>query len=150
MKSLFDTSTQQEVLQRIDNLNNNTKAQWGKMNVDQMLKHCQGPLEVAIENKQLNSKIGFMKKIIFKAFKPTMYNDKLWGHNIPTVKEYVITKGHNFDTEKIELKKVIHEFSALKAKDNWPKHPLFGRFTPEQWGKLQYKHLDHHFRQFNV
>ena len=122
----------------------------GKMDVAQMLKHCQAPLEVAIGNKQLNTKIGFMKKLLFKAFKSTMYNDKLWSHNLPTAKEYVVVEEHEFDTEKGQLKKGIDEFSALKSKINWPKHPFFGSFTTEQWGKLQYKHLDHHLTQFDV
>jgi len=150
MKSLFNPDAHQEILDRIEKLNENTSPQWGKMSVDQMLKHCQAPLEVAIGNKQLNSKIGFMKKLLFKAFKPTMYNDKLWNQNIPTAKEYVIMQNHDFNTEKEKLKKVINEFSTLKTKTNWPKHPFFGNFNTEQWGKLQYKHLDHHFRQFDV
>jgi len=150
MKSLFNREDQQEILDRIEKLNENTLANWGKMSVDQMLTHCQKPLDVAIGNKELNTEIGFMKKLLFKAFKPTMYNDKLWSQNIPTAKEYVITQNHDFNTEKEQLKNVINEFSNLKTKTNWPKHPFFGNFTTEQWGKLQYKHLDHHFRQFNV
>lgn len=150
MKSLFDLETQQEVLQRIDKLNENNNAKWGKMSVDQMLKHCQAPLDVAIGKKSLNSNIGFMKKLLFKAFKPTMYNDKLWSKNIPTAKEYVIIKNYDFDSEKENLVQAITEFSALQAKKDWPTHPFFGTFTTEQWGKLQYKHLDHHFRQFDV
>ena len=150
MKSLFDIETQEEVIQRLNNLSNTNKAQWGKMSVDQMLKHCQAPLNVAIGNDELNSKIGFMKKLLFKAFKPTMYNDKLWNQNIPTAKEYVVTGRHDFDSEKEQLKKVINEFSALKTKNDWPSRPFFGTFKTEEWGKLQYKHLDHHFRQFEV
>ena len=150
MNSLFETSSQQEILDRIDNLNNNTKAQWGKMDVAQMLKHCQGPLEVAIGNKQLVSKIGFMKKLIFTAFKPTMYNDKPWRHHLPTAKDYVVVEQHNFDAEKEQLQKVLEQFCDLKNNTNWPKHPFFGSFTTAQWGKLQYKHLDHHLTQFGV
>ena len=37
-----------------------------------------------------------------------------------------------------------------KDKKEWDPHPVFGSFTPEQWGQMQYKHLDHHLRQFNV
>lgn len=150
MKSLFNTENHEEILNRIEKLNEKKPANWGKMSVDQMLKHCQAPLEVAIGNKELNTKIGFIKKLLFKAFKPTMYNDKLWNQNIPTAKEYVITQHHNFHTEKEQLRNVINKFSSLKTKTNWPQHPFFGNFTTEQWRKLQYKHLDHHFRQFNV
>lgn len=150
MKSLFDKETQEEVFNRLNSLNKDASAQWGTMNVAQMLKHCQGPLEVGIGHKQLNSKIGFMKKLLFKAFKPTMYNDKLWNEGIPTAREFRITGNHNFESEKKQLETFINEFSSLKNKTDWPKHPFFGRFTPEQWGKAQYKHLDHHLRQFGV
>lgn len=29
-------------------------------------------------------------------------------------------------------------------------HAFFGKLTPEQWGELMYKHLDHHLRQFDA
>ncbi len=29
-------------------------------------------------------------------------------------------------------------------------HSFFGRLTPEEWAILQYKHLDHHLRQFGA
>ena len=29
-------------------------------------------------------------------------------------------------------------------------HPGFGPLTPEEWGKLCWKHMDHHLRQFGV
>jgi hypothetical protein len=29
-------------------------------------------------------------------------------------------------------------------------HPFFGNYTPEQWGVFQWKHIDHHLRQFGV
>ena len=29
-------------------------------------------------------------------------------------------------------------------------HPFFGTMTDDEWGKLHYVHLDHHFAQFGV
>jgi hypothetical protein len=29
-------------------------------------------------------------------------------------------------------------------------HPAFGPLSPEEWGRLCWKHLDHHLRQFGV
>ncbi len=29
-------------------------------------------------------------------------------------------------------------------------HAFFGPLTGKQWGRLQYKHLDHHLRQFSA
>ncbi|WP_299557120.1 DUF1569 domain-containing protein [Seonamhaeicola sp.] len=150
MKSLFETDAHQEILNRINNLTDKTEPQWGIMNVGQMLKHCQGPLEVSMGKKELHANLGFMKKMIFKLFKSSLYNDRLYKPGIPTAPEYVVRTEHDFNTEKTNLKTVIDEFNSLKNKTDWTEHPLFGNFTPEQWGKAQYKHLDHHLRQFGV
>ncbi|WP_347922620.1 DUF1569 domain-containing protein [Pontimicrobium sp. SW4] len=150
MKSLFNADTHKEILERIEKLNENTSANWGKMSVGQMLTHCQKPLEVANGNLQLNTKIGFLKKLMFKFFKPLMYNDKTWQKNLATVKEFKITETKEFNQEKSKLVNVINEFSNIKDKSNWPKHPFFGNFNTEQWGQMQYKHLDHHLKQFGV
>jgi len=150
MNSLFDIEIQQGVLNRINQLNENSQPNWGKMNVAQMLTHCQKPLEVANGNLHLNTKIGFLKKLMFKFFKPLMYNDKAWQKNLGTVKEFRITDAHEFNTEKEKLVETINNFSTKKNKSSWPPHPFFGNFNTEQWGKMQYKHLDHHLTQFGV
>ena len=39
---------------------------------------------------------------------------------------------------------------GYEIEKKWNPHPIFGAFTHQQWGQLQYKHLDHHLRQFGV
>ncbi len=150
MKSLFEADSKEEILNRINQLSDTSTPQWGIMNIDQMLYHCQGPLEVAIGKKQLNTEIGFMKKLVFKLFKSSLYNDKSWKENMPTARDYIAKGKYNFNEQKTKLEAVIEEFSLLKEKSNWPAHPFFGKLTTEQWGKSQYKHLDHHLKQFGV
>jgi Ca2+-binding EF-hand superfamily protein len=48
------------------------------------------------------------------------------------------------------LNELVDEFNRLDSRDMWHPHPAFGSFTKEQWGQLQYKHLDHHLKQFGV
>ena len=150
MKSLFESETHQDILNRIEKLNENSKANWGKMNVGQMLKHCQLPLEVALGKRKMKTNTGFLKKIVFKLFKPLMYNNKPWKRNLKTPKEFVITEPQVFSVEKDNLVTLINEFASKKNNTNWPKHPIFGVFTTEQRGQMQYKHLDHHLTQFGV
>jgi hypothetical protein len=40
MKTIFDQTTREELINRVNSLNENSTAQWGKMNVYQMIKHC--------------------------------------------------------------------------------------------------------------
>ena len=40
MKSIFGGTTRSELINRINTLNENSLAKWGKMNIYQMMKHC--------------------------------------------------------------------------------------------------------------
>lgn len=150
MDSLFSQETKNIVFNRINQLTPGAKPEWGSMRSEQMLTHCQLPLEVSLGHLSLNPKIGFMKKLIFKLFKPTLYNDKNFRPNIPTPKEFEVLSSHDFEEEKEKLVAVIDQFHNLPEGYQFPVHPYFGTFTKEQWGKMQYKHLDHHLRQFAV
>lgn len=150
MQTLFDQKAHKEILIRIDNLTENSEPAWGKMNVGQMVKHCQMPLLVAIGKMQLSEEIGFFKKMLLKLYKPIMYNDKPWPENLTTPKDFKITEKQDFHIERGQLKVIVTEFHNKALNMYWPKHPFFGNFKTDQWGRMQYKHLDHHLRQFGV
>lgn len=146
MKSLFENKSYSEIKERINNLTENSERKWGKMAVDQMLYHCQQPLNVSL------GKGNIKKQFIPLAFlfKKSLYNDKPWRQNLPTAKSFKISETKDFNNEKEELQKLVDEFHQRKNQKEWDPHPLFGKFTPEQWGQMQYKHLDHHLKQFGV
>jgi hypothetical protein len=151
MKSLFDTSAHSEIVSRIENLTEASTPSWGKMSVGQMCTHCQMPLEIALGKRTLSGKKpGFMKRMVFKLYKPLMYNEKPWSQNLPTVRDFVITEDKDVEAEKVTLLNIVSEFHQEKDRQEWPSHPMFGKFTHEQWGKMQYKHLNHHLTQFDV
>ena len=150
MNTLFNPESTKTILIRLDNIAETNAAKWGKMDVGQMLKHCQGPLNIALSNQVLHTKLNFFQKTLMSLYKPLLYNDKPWKQNLPTAKEFKITTPQIFIEEKENLKQLIETFSKKTDVKTWPNHPLFGYFTPEQWGQMQYKHLDHHLTQFNV
>ncbi|MCX2720704.1 DUF1569 domain-containing protein [Lentiprolixibacter aurantiacus] len=147
MKSIFDEKTYQEVKSRMKALSPDSERQWGKMTVAQMLWHCQLPIRIAIKNKEPKRKSNPLIRLLFKK---SLYNDKPWRKNLPTVKAAKATEEKDFEKEFRTLSEMITELHHLKGRENWNPHPIFGEFTPEQWGKLQYKHLDHHLKQFGV
>lgn len=149
MKSLFTTEAHKEILNRIDQLDEQKPAKWGTMNVSQMLSHCNFPLQVALQDLTLKKPNVFMR-LLFSMFKSSLYNDKSWKQGMPTAKEFIVNNDKDFNTEKSKLVEKINQFHAEKSKTEWPPHPMFGNFTSEQWGKMQYKHLDHHLKQFDV
>ena len=66
MESLFHANTHIAILKRLESLSPNSTASWGKMNVSQMLNHCQKPLEIPHYNRDFNLKSNFLIKLLFK------------------------------------------------------------------------------------
>ncbi len=150
MKSIFETEAKAELLNRLENLDAESSAKWGKMNVNQMLVHCQKPIELALGESTIK-KPNFLMGMMMKLVAPSLYNDKPWKEGLPTAKEFIIVNTEAFSTEKDKLKSKIETMSTSKDYfEPKKKHPVFGTFTADQWGKSAYKHLDHHFRQFGV
>lgn len=146
IKNIFDAAVKQEIINRINTLTPQSQAQWGKMDVAQMLAHVQKPISAALGQHQVAG--SFILKLIGPLFKSTLYNETPYKQNLPTDKTYVITDAKIFENEKQSLLEKLHGFSADKI--SVEKHPVFGRLTKEQWAKATWKHLDHHLRQFGV
>lgn len=147
MKSFFEDGVYEELVSRIDKLTMGTSANWGKMNPSQMLYHCQIPLNIILEKNDYNLKPNWLINFFFKK---SMYSDKEWRKNMPTAKGFAIKDNKDFEEEKKVIKELLNELHGKREKTRWKAHPSFGELTKEQWGKMQYKHLDHHLRQFGV
>lgn len=147
MQSIFEENAYKEIKGRLENLNENAKANWGKMNVGQMVWHCQGPLNIILEKEDYGMKPSWLAKVFFKK---SLYNDKPWKKGLPTAKFLKTREDKNFNSEKAKLEALLDETYTHKDKSEWNPHPAFGYFTAQQWGQMQYKHLDHHLKQFGV
>jgi len=75
---------------------------------------------------------------------------KVWRKSLPTAKQAKITDKRELNTEREKLLSMIDAFYNKREQTEWLPHPYFGHFTPEQWGQLEYKHLDYHLTQFGV
>ncbi len=146
VKNLFDTSVKKEIIDRINKLSPQTPRQWGKMDVAQMLAHCQMPMGVALGKHKLKG--SFIIKLLGPFFKKTLYNDKPFKRSLPTDKSFVITDAKDFEKEKNSLIDMINSFTEGNMTSE--PHPFFGKLTKEEWSKGTYKHLDHHLQQFGV
>ena len=137
------------MLERINKLRRDSPAQWGKMNVAQMLAHSQIPLEVPLGKHQLPKM--FIMRIFGPSIKKMFMADKPVKRNQPTAKSMRITNPKDFEQEKAGLIKILKEFSEVGKVGKLPdRHPYFGKFTTEEWNTMQVKHLDHHLTQFGV
>jgi hypothetical protein len=149
MNNLFNQSDVFRILERIEKLTPDSQRQWGKMNVAQMLAHSNISLETAMGVNVINPL--FIGRIIGSFLKSKILGEKPFGKNSPTDKTYIFKDDRNFEEEKLTTIVSIKKFfEGGPSKCTIHPHPFFGKFTPEEWAVFQWKHLDHHLRQFGV
>lgn len=149
MDSLFDQHTYQEIIERIEKLSPSSERKWGKMDVAQMLCHCEKAFHVPLSDHPIPRKL--IGRLLGWIFKKKLYNDSPWKKNLPTSPDFLIKSAKDFETEKKSLLSGINRFYNLgKGKVGLYPHPMFGAYTQEQWAQSMYKHLDHHLKQFGV
>jgi Protein of unknown function (DUF1569) len=149
MKSLFNKSDNEEILNRINSLTPETKGGWGKMNVSQMMTHAQAPLKIAFGELRLKrTLIGFL---FGRIAKKKLSSERQWGKNFPTDKSFVVAEQRNFEEEKVRLIALVRRFvHSGPAGISNETHPFFGNLTVNEWDRLMWNHLDHHLRQFGA
>lgn len=146
MKTIFDHSTREELISRINTLTESSEAQWGKMNIYQMLKHC------TLYEEMMLGKVSFKRvfpgrlfgKMALKEFTQDQSPIK---QQVPTLTELKVKeKSGDVLAEKKKWIALLKEY----GQHSHPViiHSFFGKLTKEQTGCLVYKHTDHHLRQF--
>jgi len=147
MKTVLSATDRIELINRIKNLNDQSKPQWGKMNVQQMLKHC-----ILCEDLylgQLKVKRSFLGRIVGQlAIKNILKDDSPLAKNAPTNTAFkIIDIDGDVEVEKEKWIKLIEKYKDYSTPEFT--HWFFGKMSKEQVGQFAYKHADHHLRQFN-
>ncbi|MBK9510036.1 MAG: DUF1569 domain-containing protein [Cytophagaceae bacterium] len=151
MKNIFEKSTTEEVIARIEKLTATTSPLWGKMTVSQMLAHCCVTYEMLFEPERFpkpNFLMGLMLKFLVK---PTVTGSVPYKKNSRTAPAFLITEDKDFETERKRLIEFLQKVHALGENyfDDRESHS-FGKLSKEEWSTMFYKHLDHHLGQFGV
>jgi len=150
LPNVFSTEVSEALIDRINKLTPSSQAQWGKMNVAQMLAHCNVTYELVYDNK--HPEPNFLMKIILKALvKDKVVNEIPYKRNNPTAPIFKIADQRDFDKEKERLINYIRKTQQLGSShfEGKASHS-FGKLTTQQWNNMFYKHLNHHLTQFSV
>lgn len=146
--TLLEPQSHATMLERLQKLTPQSKAQWGKMDVAQMIAHLAGALEIAMSSKPASW------SLLGRLFGPSAKRQiltKEFSKNSPTDDSIKITDARDFAKEKQRLLALLERFKqggevGITRQPN----TFFGPMTPNEWARLQYQHLDHHFKQFGV
>ena len=150
-KSLHNPIYFDEIIKRISQLTENSERKWGKMEAAQMMTHCDLVLQIALKKIQLPH-INLLFETIGILTKKEMqiFNNGI-PRNMPTFQKLIVNFECDFNEARKGLLVTMNEYWETYTNHNLPiSHELFGKMTEEDWGFLEYKHLNHHLKQFNV
>ena len=148
-KNLLDKDCSESFVSRVQKLRADAVPLWGTMNATEMLLHCNRINEHLLTAEPLRKGTGF-KQYIGRWV--VLYILPNFPKNARTPKRNN-TKGQineeAFAEQLQQFIRLIRQFPVLNKPIQLP-HPYFGDLNTAQWGRANYKHMDHHLRQFGV
>jgi hypothetical protein len=147
MKSLQQASHRAEIVERLDRLTADAPRQWGSMTCTKMLAHVADALrmttgELPTRFKRTPMRFGPVKRLIIYWLP--------FPKGTPTAPELLSREPGAWHEEAQAVRDCLARFPEGDPPGGWPVHPVFGTLTGRDWGTLQYRHVDHHLRQFGV
>lgn len=136
--------------ERIKNLSPQSKALWGTMAVDQMLHHLNLACGNSSGHFNLKDETSFLSRTVFKWLIVDLLPHMPKGLRRPSGLRIPVSSYYDFEQERNLLLKIITAAITSTSATEWSEHIAFGYLTHRQWGKLLYKHIDYHLKQFNV
>jgi hypothetical protein len=147
MKTLWQPQAREELDARLARLTPSHMPQWGRMSAKQMLAHLTDAMRMATgELKTARKNV----PIRYPPLKQLVVYYLPWPKGAPTAPELLARECDDWTCEVQDLRAAVQRFANLDPDARLPEHPAFGRLSRRAWGRLTYRHIDHHLRQFGV
>ena len=145
MHDLFEKKQRDNILQRLDNMTEDNKAQWGEMEMGTMLAHLIDCFVITFKEKEVSCKPSFMSTafgrwLIFRMPFPK--------GKVKAPPEFHESKAGVFADDVQRIKAYVKRFE--QQDQQWGISPAFGNLTGKHWAQINLRHTDHHLKQFSV
>ncbi|WP_158861196.1 DUF1569 domain-containing protein [Lunatibacter salilacus] len=148
-RTVSDELGAENLISRVDQLTTDAMPLWGKMNPTEMLLHCNATNQAILNWEGKIRKATFRQKLAKFVWMNLMPN---FPKNVKGVKKFdmkgLVDSG-KFEEERKTFIDLLRQF-PMHQKPLISPHPFFGPLNTAEWGKVIWKHLDHHLRQFGV
>lgn len=146
--SIFNSVDEQLIVKRVAKLQSTSPRQWGTMTPQEMCWHCRQQIEMVLHPQAAKVEQNLFR---YQPMKWLAIFVVPWPKGSPTAPSLDVRKSQpavsDMDTEKQALLQAIQQVKLQTVVH--AVHPLFGKLNKHYWGRLIWKHLDHHLRQFN-
>ena len=110
LPSLYSPADAETMRARVAGLKPDAQAQWGKMQVAQMLAHCQVPLQTALG--EVTMKRTLIGRLFGGLAKKSLVSEKPFGKGLPTDPRFRVKDPRDFGTERARLLGLFDRFVA--------------------------------------
>ena len=148
MDSIFNPATEQDLVARLNLLMPQSKPQWGRMSVTEMLAHQVDVLRYALGEGEAQPVSGPMSRWPVNWLVVNLLPWPKGKADAPP--EFLERPPREIAEERAELEALLHRCARRGPAGTWPISPAFGKLSGRSWGVLIQRHCDHHLRQFGV
>jgi len=148
-RSLRDPVGRRAILDRLAALTPAHARRWGRMEPAQLLPHLAIGLRMALGERTLEgAPPGRIRGAVLRYFAIHVLP---WPQGkIQSPPGAFSTPSLGWDRDRDAVAALIERFAVTPPDTLGEGHPSFGRMRARDWDVLQYRHLDHHLRQFGV
>jgi Protein of unknown function (DUF1569) len=144
----FTEEKRQEYRRRVESVTLNSWRKWGTMEVDQMLHHLNLGCGGSQGFYDLPDESYLISRTLFKWIPVDWFPEQPVGLRLSASFKIPRSQRFEFAHEKAQLLKILEADWNARTADAWKPHPMFGKMTPTEWGKLLQIHVEYHLRQF--
>ena len=147
----FDAHDSADLLRRLDGLTLSARPRWGTFSPADRVCHLTDPVRVALGEKQAKPLGGLLSTPGMAHFVVWLMP---WPKGAATTPEFLpgtgMTKSTEFQQDKQTLVDALRRLSDVSPQHVLAPSPVFGQLSRRGWGRLMWRHVDHHLRQFGL
>ena len=146
MRTLLSNADRSIIVQRLRRVRPDARPAWGSLDAPRMLCHIADQMRVAVGDIPTRPVHSFVSRTLVKFLVVNTGVQPPRGR-IKTAPEMLTSRPTAWDADLaacVDLAERVGLGTASAV------HPAFGPLTPQEWGRLCWKHLDHHLVQFGA
>ena len=144
MPTLLNRTDLEAILHRLRRLQPSAAPRWGTLTAPRMVCHLADALRVGLGDLPAQRVDTLPRRTVLKWLVVYTPMPPPPG-KVQTAPEMLTSEPTTWEEDLAQLEKLI---VRLAATPTTTAHPFFGPLSHGGWGRLSWKHLDHHLRQF--
>ena len=146
MPTIQDPAARAELIARLRRVTPTTTPAWGTLTAPKMVCHLSDQLRVALGDAPCRDVSTLPLRTVVR-FLVLRTGFQAPPGKVQTVREMLGSQPTTWDADMASCEALLER---LAGATRVAPHPVFGKFTPGDWGIMAWKHFDHHLRQFHA